>query len=365
MTTAVSSHTHSTKGGASKAAAYAATSATSPLAPFTIERRAPGPRDVRIEIQFCGVCHSDIHQARGEWGNSTFPMVPGHEIVGRATEVGAEVRKVKVGDLVGVGCMVDSCRVCESCKGDVETFCDQGVALTYNSTEMDKKTPTQGGYSTEIVTAEHFVLKVPESLDPAGAAPLLCAGITTYSPLRQWGVKKGSRVGVIGLGGLGHMGVKLAAAMGADVTVLSTSASKEKDALRLGAQHFAVTKDPATFTKLAGRFDMLLDTASAPHDINPYLGLLRTQGALAIVGVPTENFSIAPFALIWGNKRVAGSAIGGVKETQEMLDFCAAHKVVSDVEVIPIQKVNEAYERTVRSDVRYRFVIDSASLKRG
>jgi alcohol dehydrogenase (NADP+) len=365
MTTAVSSHTHSSKGGTSKTAAYAATSATSPLAPFTIERRPVGPHDVRVEILFCGVCHSDIHQARGEWGNSTFPMVPGHEIVGRASEVGAEVKKLKVGELVGVGCMVDSCRTCESCRNDVETFCEKGSALTYNSTEMDRKTPTQGGYSSQVVVADHFVLKIPAGLDPAGAAPLLCAGITTYSPLRQWNVGKGTRVGVVGLGGLGHMGVKLAAAMGAEVTVLSTSASKEKDALRLGAHHFAVTKDPDAFTKLAGRFDMLLDTASAPHDVNPYLGLLRTQGAMAVVGVPTQPFSIEPFALIWGNKRLAGSAIGGVKETQEMLDFCAAHKIVSDVELIPIQKVNEAYERTVKSDVRYRFVIDIASLKQG
>jgi alcohol dehydrogenase (NADP+) len=363
MTTAVSSSTRPSTAGALKTAAYVALSADAPLAPWSFERRAPGPRDVRIEILFCGVCHSDIHQARGEWGNSVFPMVPGHEIVGRAVELGAQVTKVKLGDLVGVGCMVDSCRSCESCTSGVETFCERGVALTYNSTEMDRKTPTQGGYSTQIVTPEHFVLKVPQSLDPAGAAPLLCAGITTYSPLRQWNVGKGSRVGVIGLGGLGHMGVKLAAAMGAEVTVLSTSPSKQQDAQRLGAHHFAVTKDSDTFTKLAGRFDMLLDTASAPHDLNPYLGLLRTQGALAVVGVPTEPFSIAPFALIWGNKRVAGSAIGGIRETQEMLDFCGQHKIVSDIEVIPIQKINEAFDRTVKSDVRYRFVIDNASLK--
>jgi uncharacterized zinc-type alcohol dehydrogenase-like protein len=363
MTTAVTSQSHSSQGGTLKVPAYAATSATAPLAPFTVERRAPGPHDVLIDVLFCGVCHSDIHQARGEWGNSTFPMVPGHEIVGRAAQVGAQVTKVKVGDMVGVGCMVDSCRVCESCKSDVETFCEKGCAQTYNGTEMDRKTPTQGGYSTRIVTAEHFVLKIPAVLDPAGAAPLLCAGITTYSPLRQWKVGKGTRVGVIGLGGLGHMGVKLAKAMGADVTVLSTSTSKEKDALRLGAHHFAVTKDKNTFTKLAGHFDMLLDAVSAPHDVNPYLGLLRTQGVLALVGVPTEPLSVAPFALIWGNKRLAGSAIGGIKETQEMLDFCAQHKIVSDVELIPIQKINEAYERTIKSDVRYRFVIDIASLK--
>jgi uncharacterized zinc-type alcohol dehydrogenase-like protein len=363
MTTAVSSSARPSTAGALKTAAYVAHSADAPLAPWSFERRAPGPRDVRIEIQFCGVCHSDIHQARGEWGNSVFPMVPGHEIVGRAVELGPQVTNVTLGELVGVGCMVDSCGSCESCRSGVETFCEKGSALTYNSTEMDRKTPTQGGYSTQIVVPEHFVLKVPGSLDPAAAAPLLCAGITTYSPLRQWKVGKGTRVGIIGLGGLGHMGVKLAAAMGAEVTVLSTSASKQKDAQRLGAHHFAVTKDRDTFTKLAGRFDMLLDTASAPHDLNPYLGLLRTQGALAIVGVPTEPFQVAPFALIWGNKRVAGSAIGGIKETQEMLDFCGQHKIVSDVELIPIQRINEAYERTIKSDVRYRFVIDNASLK--
>jgi uncharacterized zinc-type alcohol dehydrogenase-like protein len=363
MTTAVTSQSHTSQGGALKVAAYAAASATTPLAPFTIERRPPGPHDVLIDVLFCGVCHSDIHQARGEWGNSTFPMVPGHEIVGRAAQVGSEVAKVKVGDMVGVGCMVDSCRSCASCGRGIEQFCEKGAALTYNSTEMDRKTPTQGGYSSRIVVADHFVLRVPDGLDPAGAAPLLCAGITTYSPLRQWGVKKGDTVGVVGLGGLGHMGVKLAAAMGAEVTMLSTSASKEKDARRLGAHAFALTKDEATFQKLAGRFDLLIDTVAAPHDLNPYLGLLRPQGAMVIVGIPTEPAQVAPFSLIWGNKRLAGSAIGGIPETQEMLDFCGMHKIVSDVELIPIQKVNEAYERTIKSDVRYRFVIDLASLK--
>jgi uncharacterized zinc-type alcohol dehydrogenase-like protein len=363
MTTAVSSHTHPSKGGTLKTAAWAATSATAPLAPFSIERRSPGPEDVRIEILFCGVCHSDIHQARGEWGNSTFPMVPGHEIVGRAVEVGAEVKKFKAGDLVGVGCIVDSCRSCRICRPGMEQFCEQGSAMTYNGTEMDRKTPTQGGYSTQVVVAEPYVLKIPAGLDPAGAAPLLCAGITTYSPLRQWNVKKGDKVGVVGLGGLGHMGVKLAAAMGAEVTMFSTSASKEADARRLGAQAFALTKDAATFQKLAGRFDLLLDTVSAPHDLNAYLGLLRPLGTMVIVGVPVEPAAVSAFSLIWGNKRLAGSGIGGMKETQEMLDFCGANKIVSDVEVIPIQKINEAYERTIKADVRYRFVIDNASLK--
>jgi uncharacterized zinc-type alcohol dehydrogenase-like protein len=368
MSTATSSPADRSRGRTLKTAAYAAASARAPLAPFTIERRAPGPKDVLIDILFCGVCHSDIHQARAEWGEAIFPMVPGHEIVGRVRETGSEVTKVKAGDLAGVGCMVDSCRECDSCGRGIEQFCEKGAALTYNSTEMDRKTPTYGGYSSQIVVTEHFVLKIPAGLDPAGAAPLLCAGITTYSPLRQWKVKKGDRVGVVGLGGLGHMGVKLAAAMGAEVTVLSTSRSKEKDARRLGAHEFAPTKDAATFEKLAGRFDLVLDTVSAPHDYNAYLGLLRTLGTMAVVGVPTEPASVAPFSLIWGNRRLAGSAIGGIPETQEMLDYCAEKKIVSDVEVIPIDKVNEAYERTIRADVRYRFVIDMATLgdeKRG
>ena len=362
MTTAVSSQTPRSEGGTLKTAAYAAVSAQAPLAPFTIERRAPGPQDVLIDVLFCGVCHSDIHQARGEWGNSTFPMVPGHEIVGKAVEVGAQVTKVKAGDLVGVGCMVDSCRACTTCSRGMEQFCEKGAALTYNSTEMDRKTKTQGGYSTQMVVADYFVLKIPAGLDPAGAAPLLCAGITTYSPLRQWKVKKGDKVGVVGLGGLGHMGVKLAAAMGAEVTMLSTSSAKEADARRLGAHAFGLTKDPATFKRLAGQFDLLLDTVSAPHDLNQYMALLRPLGTMVIVGVPTEPASVAAFSLIWGNKRLAGSAIGGIPETQEMLDFCGANRIVSDVEIIPIQKINEAYERTIKADVRYRFVIDIASL---
>jgi len=346
-----------------KTPAYAAASAKSPLAPYSIERRQPGPNDVLIGILYCGVCHSDIHQARGEWGQSSFPMVPGHEIVGRVKQVGERVGKFKVGDLAGVGCFVDSCRECDPCRRGLEQFCEKGAAFTYNSTEMDRRTPTYGGYSTQIVVAERYTLKIPAGLDPAGAAPLLCAGITTYSPLRQWNCKKGDRVAVVGLGGLGHMAVKLAASMGAEVTVLSTSRSKEADARRLGAQAFEITKDEATFRKLANRFDLIIDTVSAPHDYNKYLGILRPQGAMVIVGVPPEPTPVAAFSLVVGNKRLAGSMIGGIAETQEMLDYCARNKIVSDIEIIPVQKINEAYERTIRGDVRYRFVIDIGSLK--
>ncbi len=346
-----------------KTPAYAAASAKSPLAPYSIERRQPGPNDVLIDILYCGVCHSDIHQARGEWGQSSFPMVPGHEIVGRVKQVGERVGKFKVGDLAGVGCFVDSCRECDPCRRGLEQFCEKGAAFTYNSTEMDRRTPTYGGYSTQIVVAERYTLKIPAGLDPAGAAPLLCAGITTYSPLRQWNCKKGDRVAVVGLGGLGHMAVKLAASMGAEVTVLSTSRSKEADARRLGAQAFEITKDEATFRKLANRFDLIIDTVSAPHDYNKYLGILRPQGAMVIVGVPPEPTPVAAFSLVVGNKRLAGSMIGGIAETQEMLDYCARNKIVSDIEIIPVQNINQAYERTIRGDVRYRFVIDIGSLK--
>jgi alcohol dehydrogenase (NADP+) len=342
--------------------AYAVLAAGKPLVAHAIERREPGPLDVAIDVLFCGVCHSDVHQARDEWGGARFPMVPGHEIIGRVTAVGERVTKLKVGDLAGVGCLVDSCRACESCQRDLEQFCKAGPALTYNSTEMDRKTPTFGGYSRRIVVAERFVLVVPDGLDPAAAAPLLCAGITTYSPLRQYGVAKGHKVGVVGLGGLGHMAVKLAASMGAEVTVLSSSSGKDADARRLGAHEFAVTKDASTFQKLAGRFDVIIDTVSAPHDYNKYLGMVRLQGALVLVGAPPEPAPVAAFSLIGGNKRLAGSLIGGLAQTQEMLDYCAAHGVVSDVEVIPIQQINQAYDRMVRSDVKYRFVIDLASL---
>jgi alcohol dehydrogenase (NADP+) len=346
-----------------KVPAYAAASATSPLGPHTVERREPGPHDVHIDILYCGICHSDIHQVRDEWGGSMFPMVPGHEIVGRVKAVGAHVKKFKVGDMAGVGCMVDSCRECDPCSHDLEQFCQKGAAFTYNGTEMDRKTPTYGGYSTQVVVDERFVLKVPEGLDPAGAAPLLCAGITTYSPLRQWNCKKGDKVGVVGLGGLGHMAVKLAASMGAEVTMLSTSKAKEADARKLGAHAFALTSDESTFEKLAGRFDLIINTISAPHDYNKYLGMLRPMGAMVVVGAPPAPTPVHAMSLIFGNKRLAGSLIGGIAETQEMLDYCGKHDIVSEVEVIPAAKINEAYERMLKGDVRYRFVIDCASLK--
>ena len=346
-----------------KTHAYAATSPTAPLAPFTFDRRNPGPKDVLIDIEFCGICHSDIHQVRDEWANAKFPMVPGHEIVGRVKQVGGAVTRLKVGDRVGVGCMVDSCGDCVECRRDREQFCLRACAFTYNSTEMDRKTPTYGGYSTQIVVTEKFVLRIPEGLDAAAAAPLLCAGITTYSPLHQHGVTKGDRVGVVGLGGLGHMGVKLAASLGAEVTVLSTSRSKEADARRLGASHFLVTREPAEIKKAAGSLDFILDTVSAPHDYNAYLALLRAEGTMVLVGAPPENIQLGAFALIAGNKRLVGSSIGGLAETQEMLDYCGKHRIVSDIEKIPAEKVNAAYERMLKGDVRYRFVIDIASLK--
>jgi uncharacterized zinc-type alcohol dehydrogenase-like protein len=342
--------------------AWATQGPKSPLAPFSIPRREPGPRDVVIDITHCGVCHSDVHQARDEWGGSAFPMVPGHEIVGRVSRVGPEVRRVRAGDLAGVGCMVDSCHACAQCRQGQEQFCERGAAFTYNGTEMDRRTPTYGGYSTQVVVDERFTLKIPAGLDPAGAAPLLCAGITTYAPLRRWGAKAGQQVGVVGLGGLGHMAVKLAAAMGAEVTMLSTSPRKEADARRLGAQGFALTSDPRTFERLAGRFDLLIDTISAPHDLNAHLGLLRPGGAMVLVGLPPDAAPLDAGSLVHGNKALAGSMIGGIAETQEMLDYCGAHRIVSDVEVIPIQKINEAYERMVKNDVRYRFVIDLKSL---
>ncbi len=344
------------------AKAYAATSATTPLTPFQLERRAVGPHDVQIEIAFCGICHSDLHQVRNEWGNSTYPMVPGHEIVGKVTAVGAHVKNFNVGDLAGVGCLVDSCRTCASCKRDLEQFCEKGAAFTYNGSEMDRKTITQGGYSSSIVTDEAFCLKISPKLDLAAAAPLLCAGITTYSPLRHWNTKKGDKVGVVGLGGLGHMAVKLAAAMGAEVTMLSTSKSKEADARKLGAHHFGLTSDEGTFKKLAGQFDLIIDTISAPHDYNKYLGLLRVEGTMVLLGVPPEPTLVSAFPLIMGRRSLSGSLIGGIKETQEMLDFCAEHNIVSEIELIPVQQVNLAYERMMKNDVRYRFVLDMKTL---
>ena len=341
---------------------YAAASATSPLAPFQIERRATGLHDVQIEIAYCGICHSDLHQVRNEWGNSTYPMVPGHEIVGRVTAVGAHVKGFKVGDLAGVGCLVDSCRACPSCQRHLEQFCEKGAAFSYNGTEMDRTTPTYGGYSSSVVVDEAFTLKISPKLDLAATAPLLCAGITTYSPLRHWKTKKGDKVGVVGLGGLGHMAVKIAAAMGAEVTMLSTSKAKEADARKLGAHHFGLTSDDTTFKQLAGQFDLIIDTISAPHDYNKYLGLLRIEGAMVLLGVPPEPTPVSAFPLIMGRRTLSGSLIGGLQETQEMLDFCAEHGIVSEIELIPVQQVNAAYERMLKNDVRYRFVLDLKTL---
>lgn len=346
----------------SRTKAYAAYEASSPLRDYDLERRQPGPKDVQIEILYCGVCHSDLHQVRDEWGGSIFPMVPGHEIVGRVTAVGNGVTKFKKGDLAGVGCLVDSCRECPKCKKGLEQYCENGWTGTYNSYERDGKTPTYGGYSKQIVTDEVFVLKVPESLDLKAVAPLLCAGITTYSPLRKWGISKGHKVGVLGLGGLGHMAVKFAVSFGAEVTMLSGSPSKEADAKRLGAHRFALTSNADTLKGLANYFDFIIDTVSAPHDYNVYLNLLNTDGVMICVGVPPEPAQVVGFNLIFQRRSIAGSLIGGIPETQEMLDYCAAHNIVSDVEVIAIKDVNEAYERMLKGNVKYRFVIDLATL---
>jgi uncharacterized zinc-type alcohol dehydrogenase-like protein len=345
-----------------KTRGYATDGPTAKLAPFDFERRELGAQDVLIEILYCGVCHSDIHQARNEWANSIYPMVPGHEIVGRISQVGSGVTRFKAGDLAGVGCFVDSCRVCGSCKEGVEQYCEGHLVATYNGTEKDEKTPTYGGYSKQLVMDENYTLKIPANLPLEGVAPLLCAGITTYSPLRRFKVGPGQKVGVVGLGGLGHMGVKLAASMGAEVTVFSTSPSKEADARSLGAHHFVVTKDPQNLEPLANKFDFILDTVSAPHDVNMYLNLLRREGVMVLVGAPEKPMEVVAFSLITNGRTLAGSMIGGIRETQEMLDYCAEKNIVSDVEVIPIQQINEAYERTLKSDVRYRFVIDMKSL---
>ncbi|MGE4233255.1 MAG: NAD(P)-dependent alcohol dehydrogenase [Bacteriovoracia bacterium] len=342
---------------------YAAQSAKSPLAPFSFQRRNPGPKDVLIEIQYSGVCHSDIHQARDEWGRSHFPMVPGHEIVGKITAVGSNVTKFKVGDLAGVGCMVDSCRTCANCKEGLEQYCENGFSPTYNGTEQDKKTPTYGGYSNCIVTNEDFTLRVPSNLDLSKVAPLLCAGITTYSPLRHWKVSKGQKVGIVGLGGLGHMGVKFANALGSEVTVFTTSPNKVEDARRLGAHQVVISKDQNAMQSVAGQFDFILNTVSAPHNVNEYLRLLKLNGTMVLVGVPDKAPELEAFSLIARRRQLAGSLIGGIAETQEMLDFCGSKNITSEVELIPIQKINEAYERTIKADVKYRFVIDMKSLK--
>ncbi len=341
---------------------YATHDESAKFVPFNFERRNLGEHDILIDVQFCGICHSDIHQAKGEWGNSTYPMVPGHEIVGRVSKIGSGVTKFKLGDLAGVGCFVDSCRECSACKSDQEQFCKVHCAATYNGTEMDQETMTFGGYSKHHVVDEAYALKVSESQPLAAVAPLLCAGITTYSPLRKYKIGPGSKVAILGLGGLGHMGVKLAVSMGAEVTVLSTSPSKKEDALKLGAHHFVVTTDPANLRPLAGTFNFILDCVSADHEIDKYLKLLDIDGAMVLVGLPENPIKAKAFSLAGNNRTLAGSSIGGIKETQEMLDYCAANNIVSDVEVIPITQIEEAYERTIKADVRYRFVIDMKTL---
>jgi uncharacterized zinc-type alcohol dehydrogenase-like protein len=341
--------------------AYAATSPTAPLAPTTIERRDLGPHDVLIEIKYAGICHSDIHTARGDWGPVPYPLVTGHEIAGIVTKVGTEVTKHAVGDRVGVGCMVDSCGECRYCQGGQEQFCIKGNIGTYGATGKDGQL-TQGGYCTHIVVTEDFVLRIPDGLDLDVAAPLLCAGITTYSPLNRWGAGPGKKVAVVGLGGLGHMGVQIAHAMGAEVTVLSQSLKKQEDGLRLGADHYYATSNPETFEKLAGSFDLVLNTVSAAIDVDAYLSLLAVDGALVNVGAPPEPLSVNVFSLIMGRRSFAGSMIGGIRETQEMLDFCAAHHLGAEIEVIGADQINEAYERVLASDVRYRFVIDTSTL---
>jgi len=342
--------------------AYAAPSAGQPLAPTTIERRAVGPNDVLIEIEYAGICHSDIHTVNGDWGPQPFPVVPGHEIVGVVSEVGPAVTRHRIGDRVGVGCMVNSCGECANCRNGDEQYCLNGMVATYAGTDRDGTT-TQGGYSTHVVVDADFVLRVPAGIDPAAAAPLLCAGITTYSPLRRWGTGPGKRVAVVGLGGLGHMAVKLAAAMGAEVTVLSQSLKKQEDGLRLGADSYFATGDPDTFTRLAGRFDLVINTVSASIDVDAYLSLLAVDGTLVNVGAPAEPLSLNVMSLIGGRRNYAGSMIGGIAETQEMLDFCAQHGIGAEVEVVPADRINDAYERVLASDVRYRFVIDATTLR--
>ena len=342
--------------------AYAAKAAKAPIEPYEIIRREPGAHDVLIEILYCGICHSDIHQARDEWGGSIFPMVPGHEIVGIVVKTGGHVTKWKIGDTVGVGCFIDSCRECEACLEGEEQFCEEGMSATYNGYERDGKTPTYGGYSTRITVNEDYVLRIPSGMPLERVAPLLCAGITTYSPLKHFGVKPGDEVAILGLGGLGHIGVKIAKAMGARVTVLSHSPGKRDDALALGADDFVATSNENAFRENEKRFDFILDTVSAMHDYNAYLGLLKRDSSMVLVGIP-EPVPLSAAPLVMQRRHLSGSLIGGIRETQEMLDFCAEHGVLSDVEVIPVQKVNEAYERVLKSDVRYRFVIDIASLK--
>lgn len=341
-----------------QAKGMAAFSATTPLAPYSFERRDPKPHDVVIDIQYCGICHSDIHTVRSEWGEAKYPVVPGHEIAGVVRAVGSSVSKYKVGDRVGVGCFVDSCRQCQHCKDALEQYCLKGFSGTYDSFEQDKKTPTQGGYSNVIVVDENYVLRIPASLPLDKAAPLLCAGITLYSPLRHWKAGPGKQVGIIGLGGLGHMGVKIARALGAEVTVFSHSDTKQADAMKMGAHHFVITKDSSVFRQYANRFDLIINTVSAGINMSDYFNLLKLDATLVVVGIPDKPLAIHPFPLVMKRRNYAGSLIGGIKETQEMLDFCAEHNITPDIELILPSQVNEAYERVIKSDVRYRFVID-------
>jgi uncharacterized zinc-type alcohol dehydrogenase-like protein len=346
-----------------KVRAYSARSATSALEPVEIDRREPGARDVEIDILYCGVCHSDLHTARDEWHNTVYPCVPGHEIVGRVTRVGGRVSKFKAGDLAGVGCLVDSCRTCPSCKAGLEQYCQGPAVFTYNSPDAALGGQTYGGYSSRIVVTEDFVLRIPAGLDPAAAAPLLCAGITTYSPLRHWKVTAGQKVGVVGLGGLGHMGVKFARALEAQVVLFTTSPGKVQDGLRLGAHEVVVSSNEAEMAKHGASFDLILDTVSAQHDVNAYLNLLKLDGNLVLVGAPEHPLPVSAFSLLLPRRSFSGSAIGGIAETQEMLDFAARYRIAPDIEMMPIQRINEAYERLLKQDVRYRFVIDMASLK--
>ncbi len=342
-----------------KVKAYAVQTPKSLLTPYEFQRRQPKPDDVVIEIHFCGICHSDIHTARAEWGDPQLPCVPGHEIVGKVIGIGKKVKKFKLGDQVGVGCMVDSCGKCANCKSGEEQFCEKGAIFTYGSDEYDKKSFTKGGYSTHIVVKDKFVLKLKKGLPLDRVAPLLCAGITTYSPLKRFGTKKGSKVGVVGLGGLGHMAIKIAKGLGAEVTVFSTSAEKQADAKKLGAKNFVLTKDPKNFEAFAAKLDLIIDTVSASHDYTPYLGTLKVGGTHVLLGVPEKGTEFSSGPLIHGRKKLAGSLIGGIKETQEMLHFCAQKKIFSDIELISAEQINEAYDRTVKGDVKYRFVVDA------
>ncbi|HEY5331048.1 MAG TPA: NAD(P)-dependent alcohol dehydrogenase [Acidobacteriaceae bacterium] len=346
-----------------KSFGYAAQSKTSPLAPYSFDRRDPNPDDVVLAIDYCGICHSDIHQARAEWGRGLFPMVPGHEIIGHVTAVGSAVTRFKVGDAAAVGVIVESCMHCDNCKADLEVYCSDGGAVdTYNAIQRDGER-TYGGYSNNIVTPEHFVHTLKPGIDLAATAPLLCAGITTYSPLRHWGAGPGKKVGIVGLGGLGHMGLKFAHSFGAHVVQFTTSENKIEDAKRLGADEVVISKDAAAMAKHAGSFDFILDCVSAPHDMNAYLNLIRLDGTLCLVGLPDQPLNVAPFSLLANRRSLAGSAIGGMKETQEMLDYCADHNIVSDIELVGFDKVNEAYERVLKNDVKYRFVLDMKTLQ--